>query len=168
MILITMLIASVLMGCSLNQTSLKERQFNQIFPSVIMNTYLNIEDIRDAEGKITSYTTRDTIDIIFYNVSKDNIEFQRDKGIRIFIYDDKEGNWIEIKDNKIYYDDNIVITPPRTSINPGFGGISFIPKISNRDQPINLRVVVIGQIVKGGLPTGQLVGAYIDLDLKPK
>jgi hypothetical protein len=68
---------------------------------------------------------------------------------------------------KVLEEKKSFILMPRSSTNPGFSAASFYPGIENRDQAINIRVVVIGQIVENGLQTGKKVGAFVDMDLKP-
>ena len=46
-------------------------------------------------------------------------------------------------------------------------GAVIYPIIENTDEPINLRVVITGNIFRDGKQTDTKVGAYIDVTLYP-
>ena len=93
------------------------------------------------------------------------IIFPSDYGLKIVTYT-KELNW-EIIDNPANYvpAGNRQVSPKGTD-SPGVIGVPFCPNLAGFDVPIEIRVVVVGQIEAAPGETSESVGAYIDLAIE--
>ncbi len=113
------------------------------------------------DGKIGGY-----IDLGIENLSNQEVEFPYDYGTRLFVYQEHEGEWIEIE-NKITYfaSTNPTLTPKGSGLY--VGSVSVKPDIQNEGQPVTVRVVVVGETLAADGVKDEQVAAYVDVTLQP-
>jgi hypothetical protein len=124
--------------------------------------YLNITNM--FKSPIKPYTT---ITLYIVNKTLDCVVFPYNFGVKIFVYQNQ--GWIEIPDNVVYaYRNNVVLDPHGgldegaiVAIQPDYSKLGVI---SNRQR---MRVVLIGELCKKGLPSNQLTADYIELTVEP-
>jgi hypothetical protein len=94
------------------------------------------------------------------------IAFARDYGAQMFIYD--EGKWIKIE-NDIDYGETITetIIVPVEGYLPNNGTADLAPYYPNLTKSMDMRVILIGRIVRDGKVTDEKTAGYIDVILEP-
>jgi hypothetical protein len=138
--------------------------FDGTFPGIDlpiseMNTRIRLT----APEYVNSFTIGDTIAIEVDNLSDTPVEIVLDKDIKVFT---KQGNgWTEIE-NYYFYSGTISQVPVKSPETPVGIGFPIKPAIGG-DEPVVIRVIVIGTVYKNGKPTSIRTGAYLDLTLYP-
>jgi hypothetical protein len=162
---ILLLISLLIMpSCKEHQQSAQDKAFLKMFPSMEMNTKIQLWEPSHLPeqpriGKI--------LDLTLENFSKDKIRFPGDYGIKIYSYNNISNSWEVIGNDITYFPlGNPQVSPKGTDF-PGIIGISAVPMIVNEGKPVDIRVIVIGSVVRDGTPTSEQVGAYVDLTLQP-
>jgi hypothetical protein len=95
----------------------------------------------------------------------DQIEFARDFGVRLFLYDDDK--WFEIENATSYNNlSNNTVILPLEGLDPT-GSAILAPYYPNLKKSTPLRIVLIGRLVRDGVATEEKTAGYIDVMLKP-
>lgn len=107
------------------------------------------------------------ITLILNNPSNKIIVFPADYGLNMYLYNNEDQTWIQVKNLEKYsQEENKQVSPiGESSLNQIL--VSALPGLDTTSAPIDLRVVVIGTIYKDGIPTDKQVGAYTDITLQP-
>jgi hypothetical protein len=162
------LLAVILSGCS-QPTNANigelEKEFLTAVPIVDMNSSLQVVvDSNDASPKNGS-----DIGLTIYNKSSHSVQFDNSSFVKLLGSTDHL-HWFSIK-NGITYLDHMSLSPQgtllldlsNTWVRPILEPIDF--GVDKSD--VLLRIAVVGEIVEGDKLTGEKVGAYVDVPLKP-
>ena len=161
-ILFLLLVLANITSCSPKALQSKEAAFSRIVPLSEMNTRLKFMALDSSEKP---YKIGSSIELALENTSSNRVIFPSDYGIKIFTY--QNGKWISINNLTKYIPEGNTQVSPKGPDNPGIIGVGFFPDLSNDGRPIELRVVVIGDVYEGENPTGEKASAYIDITLQP-
>jgi hypothetical protein len=166
-IVLPLLLVSLMVfsGC-INKS--KENSFANLMPIPINNMNHEITlSLPIMEKGVYFPKLGDTLTLALYNNSKDLVKFPSDFGIRIYQYNNNDGDWTEIKNLGNYIPEGNRQVSPKGDNSFGQILISAFPDLPLTSDPIEIRVCVIGTIYHDGLSTNKLVGAYIDITLQP-
>ncbi len=154
-----------LYSCSRYTIPNKETTFRKLFHIRDMNNSMRLETwLPEAINDLHLGTN---IDLAVINESKNKILFPSNYGVRILNYDKKYNNWIEIPNGMAYIPYGMRQVSPKGEETEGIISVGVYPQIENSDNPIEIRVVIIGTTTYGFLPIHKKVGSYIDLTLQP-
>jgi len=117
----------------------------------------------EVPAEINQYKTNAPVGISIKILSEDSILFPPNYGARIFQL--KNQKWVELTNLVKYQEGDILL---QSSENPFDWGFTIVfPDIADIHEPAKVRVVLIGHIVRDGKATDDLVGSYVDVNLKP-
>lgn len=157
---------SNMLGCSSQQNTVSskmEEEFQSIFPSMTFNESFQLDVYSDEN----IFKSGPDIPLIFTNKSPHQILFPTDSFIRLFIIRDDE--WLEI-DNKNTYSGLLILDPEGTPL-MDFNVTGVRPAIDNfgtsKRKVELLRILMIGESIENNIHTGKLVGAYVDVYIRP-
>jgi hypothetical protein len=167
-LVMSFLLIVIVLGCSRQPgTNLSEleKQFTTTVPVKDMNQSLQLA----VDGEEKSFRAGSRIRLIIYNKSPYFVYFDNESHIRLLSNLDNH-QWVDVK-NAITYSDTMLLSPKGTVlldhqytlVRPILDQSDF----SRENSDIPLRIVVVGEIMKDETRTGQNVGAYVDLVLKP-
>ena len=147
-----------------NQASDIEKNFLLTVPVADMNKTLQLSV--DGDQKVFRFGSE--IDLTIHNMSKYSVMFDTSSSPKLFII--RNGEWVEVN-NEITYSGATVMSPKgtilldqnRTIVKP----VLDKTILNTNEQEVSLRVVVICEILENDVRTGKLVGAYVDVILKP-
>ena len=153
----------VIFGASCQSAGLlsdRERRFRELFP-IEVNTQLTLS----RESEFGDARMGRSFSLALLNHTHDPIWIGWDHNPRVFRYDGDLNAWIEIPDRVMHIDAGETLAP----IGEGLWGTVFgvMPEIDQSDVPVEVRVVIVGNVVSGGSPTREEVGAYIDVEIEP-
>lgn len=157
-------------GCQPKLTA-EETSFKQLFPDVKMNSEFTIIYDKEGQNEVSfNYKPGENINLILAFNSKKNIWFPNSFGLKTYTY--KNNNWVELDNQKILTDFDDWVSGFTLYKLRGYKSIIIIPKIEKKDLPLEIRVVIIGNIAKGSEfstteITNKKVGAFIDILLLP-
>jgi hypothetical protein len=154
-ILIGMIFA--ITGCSLIKS---DKMPGIDIPLENMNDKLQLS----APSEINTFTIGDDLGFVIENLSDRPVILPQDYGIQIYEYINNQ--W-EIIENGMEYPKGETEVLPKS--NKPFQRIIFstYPLVFT-DQPVKLRVVVVGNYEENGKHDGEEVGAYVEVTIKPK
>lgn len=164
-------LATTLMGCSNKASSSMEEDFQSLVPVSDMNKSLEIKVDGDQKSFHISSLVHlgSDIPLLVQNTSPKFI-FLNYKGgcINLFMFKDNE--WIEVKNGLTYSGSTILSPQGKPLLNLDYSGAK--PVFDNNifkdnKTDILLRIVMTGEILENDKPTGKLVGAYVDVYIKP-
>jgi hypothetical protein len=162
---ILVLVLISLLGCSGGANTVSddmEIKFQATFPGVEMNKAFSLK-VRTPEK---TYQLGSGILFTLNNLSPHRISFPPDSFIRILAKNN--GEWIEL-DNSATYSGELVLAPQGTLLlDRGLTGLRpVVPanKLNEVEDELLVRIVMVGEIVKDNVPTGQYVGSYIDIPM---
>ncbi len=150
-----------LAACNHKVVSPIDSYYLSLFPNVEFNKKIQIEYVPiPIERTIGSEMT-----LLVTDISRDNILFPKDFGIKIYIYDEAEAKWQSVKNLMNYFPDKSRgLTPDESNRRTG---VVLKPDLLNEGHSVTIRVSVQGEVYHGETPTGQQVGAYTDITLEP-
>ncbi len=133
----------------------------QSIPSENINTYLKIyTPIGWNDFRVGS-----PIAIEIINISDETISATLDFSIQCFTYSDSK--WNLLPKVPVERNEGYLIMRPSIDIPQDALASVIFPIIKNADVPIDLRVLVTGNIFRDGKPTDMRVGAFTDVTLYP-
>jgi len=159
----------IVLGCVSNVVSSDDKR-NEVF----INMYPNIEMNKtiqflppDEEFKLD-----DGLLLWVKNTTENYVVFPYDMNIKIYSYDQNSNIWVDIKNTITYSSSNnpvITLSPYAPGGEAGARSESLVPVFPEmiENHPMDLRVVVLGNIKINEKDLGNLVGAYIDIVVKP-
>jgi hypothetical protein len=128
-------------------------------PTQNINNQLNIT----APNEINTFKIGDNVRFVLANISNNPIILPENYGVHIFTNQDNK--WKIIDNNFEYPSGEKEVLPKQ---NQQFREVVFaIHPIVEGNQPVTIRVFIVGNIHKDSSSSGQLAGAYIDVNLKP-
>jgi hypothetical protein len=157
-ILISLIISLLLVvGCNWKG---KARMPGIDIPLEDMNNELHLS----APPEINTFKTTDNCRLVLVNSSDTPILLPQDYGVHIFQYVD--GKWESIE-NRFDYPSGEKEVLPRDN-QPFREVVLAVHPFVLSDQPVTVRVVVVGNFIQENGETGKQVGAFIDIDLNSK
>ena len=157
-----------LAACSNKASKQKENLFTKLLPISTgdMNDEIKLS-LPGLERGFYKPKIGEFITLVLNNQSNKTIVFPADYGLKMYLYNDEDQEWIEVKNLEKYSpEENKQVSP----IDEGSLSqllVSALPGLDKTSNPIDLRVMVIGTIYKDGTPTDKQVGAYTDITLQP-
>ncbi|OGO27710.1 MAG: hypothetical protein A2136_06555 [Chloroflexi bacterium RBG_16_54_11] len=143
--------------------SKKEIAFAYIVPAGDMNGSVRL-DLQNPKN-LNDLRIGDEILLAINNISNYEIDFPPDYGVLILNFDEVMGDWNIIPNETVYSNEiNELSFMPIDEKGVAF---SELPRIENNDQPVDIRVVVMGKTTDNTIPASKEVGAFIDLTLQP-
>jgi len=139
----------------------KEVAFAEVGPIQGVNGRLKLTPL-ELSGPVIQGSE---FDIDIENISVDAIWFAPDRGAKIWIYDEVEGKWTEIR-NKIVYSGVGTVVEPKGN-EPSRTLAIIEPDLPQGNAPITIRVTVMGKVYRDGKPTDEDVGGWVDVTLPP-
>jgi hypothetical protein len=151
---------SLLMASCRNITlgdSSKTKSFNSLYSNCSMNSEVVMLPLSPYDKN------EDTFTVNYHNVSKSEVAFLIDSGLKIYAFDPEKESWTEIKNSLNYAKQREAykILYPSDDLT-GYGSMIFTPDFSN-EIPKEIRVAITGYLYKDGAITDNCVGAFIDL-----
>lgn len=107
-----------------------------------------------------------TVDLLLENTSGKYVSFSPDYGVRILAYSEERQDWEDVPNAISYLGDSLDILGPRDEGN-WMAVVTVVPRLPDASEEIDIRVVVIGEVLERGSPTGDKAAAFIDLTLIP-
>lgn len=157
----------MLLSCSKSpgtDSNSQEDNFLTAIPIKDMNQSL----VLYVDSEQTRFRSGSEIRLITQNKSSKFIYFAEDTSITLLML--REDNWIEVK-NEITHTGSITLSPEGTPLLDL--RYTYIKPIleqdlaNNSQKDLPLRIVMIGEIVKNDVRTGESVGAYVDVYVSP-
>jgi len=154
-------------ACQEEYVSSKEESFDKMYPDIEMNSKMSFWE---PDTTINTFISGDPVHLILENLTDKSIQLSNDYGIVILTYDKKSRIWLNVENEGKYIPhDNLDVGPvllQKNEDSPGVIGIPLSPKIENHQKPIEIRIVVFGNLVdEQKIP--EEVGAFIDMTLYP-
>lgn len=135
----------------------REQQFQNLYPTIEMNQKLKLVVLDDSYN---SFKANEDLALELQNISTDKVEFRPSSGVKIYIYHKDSQSWLEVPNDMNYVPSDVhPLLEPQTT--PG-----FLFSVSPMVSPSKIRVVAVGQISKNGQPSGENIGAYVDVTLQ--
>jgi hypothetical protein len=131
-------------------------------PREKLNTMIRMELLPPYQG-YDNYKIDEPIFIKVKNLTETPVFFSESAGVKLYI--SKEGKWIEIANKMQNLSDNSKIIPKSQD---RFGGatISIVPDVLE-ELPVQIRVIVVGDMKMAPSNSGEKVGAFVDFRLCP-
>ncbi len=114
---------------------------------------------------LNTFEINSRISVVVEVVGSQAILFPPDYGITLFRYDD--GEWAQVQEVPATYAHGDVVLPPSQGNVLLTGIASAFPVLSQTDKPVLLRVFGFGRVMREGVVTDEVEGAYIDVVLRP-
>jgi hypothetical protein len=160
---LTIVLIIVLSGCAifLNAASSRmEEEFATIVPIDDLNKSLQLK----VYGNEQTFSFGSDIPLLVYNKSSHRILFGENSRIKLFVLHGDE--WLEVE-NEILYTGSTLLSPqgtPLLDLSNTWVKPAFDKDIVESDKKETLlRIVMIGEVMKNDVQTGELVGAYVDV-----
>jgi hypothetical protein len=162
---ILLAIALIVLACVQDTLPKKEREFVERvqIPVESLNEYVSLS--LPASGN--SFIFGDPILLNLVNRTFATLTFPADYGASIFIYDEVNKYWLEVDNLTVYaHSGNRQISPIGKE---STGEVTFLvyPDAQGIEQPVVVRVLVVGSMKQSDTPINMPVGAYIDIPLSP-
>ena len=129
---------------------------------------LNRDLVIDVEPRFNSFKIGQCVDLTIYLKSEIEVRATEHFNARLFVLSSEKSNWQEIQevpDLGIFEPFGIVMSQKEGSFN--FTHHSVCPSVPSQSNPIQLLVLITGDVYKDGQDTGKKVGAYTIVTLKP-
>lgn len=156
------LITLALSSCSKPQGS-NSAELDSSFRSLVVADMNNFVRIFPENKGNTSFKYGSDIFLIFENLSDQKLFFDTDTFVRLYVV--RDNLWFEVR-NKRTYSGELLLFPMGTPLLDN-NSVKVRPVLDNipaiQDSDDFLRVVVIGEILREDIRTGELVGAYVDV-----
>jgi hypothetical protein len=166
-LMLIVVLTTILAGCSKQSninTSVLEKEFLTAIPITNMNE--NIQIVIDS--KEPSIKPDSTIGLTIYNKSPHSISFDNTSFVTLMGSVDNQ-HWFPVE-NGITYTDRMLLSPEGTVLlDLYYTWVKpILPASPGTDtKEVLLRIVIVGKVMDGDIVTGQSVGAYTDVHLKP-
>jgi len=118
-----------------------------------------------APEGLNTFEINSSIAVVVEVVGSEDILFPPDYGITLFRYDD--GEWAQVQEVPATYTHGDVILPPSQGNILLTGTAVTTPILPETDKVVLVRVFVFGRVMREGVVTDDVEGAYIDVVLRP-
>jgi len=160
-----LVIIIIISGCGSYPLSDKEQQF----ANIISIPYDDLNDkFRLAIPRgLDDIRFGSQINLELLNDSRDAILFPANFGITIFTFNETTDSWAEINNLVEYLPVGVKELYPLKKDSLGGGVIGVYPDIEDFTQPITIRVLMVGEVIREGISTNEFAGSYIDITISP-
>lgn len=141
-----------------NISSDEETSFLATLPTTDVNRSLHLS----VDGANKPFPFGSEIYLIVNNLSSKSISLDAATHIKLLKFQDND--WVEIE-NELTYSGEKILSPKGTLLFDT-GSIPIWPAIEGTEEVV-LRAVVTGEFMKDNFGTGDLVVAYVDINLTP-
>ena len=165
-LLLTLVIITTFMsGCGSPPLS----NIEQGFANIISIPYDDLNDkfVLTLPPGLNDFKFGNPITLELVNDSRDTILFSSDFGINLFTYDVITEKWVVIKNLVEYLPVGDQELHPMRKDSLGGLVISVYPEIQDFTKSITIRVLMVGEVIQGGISTNVFAGSYIDITLSP-
>lgn len=146
----------------------REKAFAELYPSVKLNQSLKLDiPVLLQDNKPLEFFIGDSVELDLINLSDNVIRFPVGFGLEIYAYNDQTNQWDSIENEGEYKSNAQYILLNSKDTLPFFTGMGLHPILPMQDEPIVIRVVVIGEVLRDGEPSGEQTGAYVDVTIMP-
>jgi hypothetical protein len=154
-------VAIVAASCqpALNSTD-REGLFDELFP-IEMNTRISLTQVPEFGEPRIGWA----FSLLLENEADRPVWLGWDHNPREFLYSDDSDEWVEIRDSTLFSSEGEVL--PAQGARAPIILLPVAPYLEPGDTPVQVRVVVVGQIMADGVPTDEEVGAFIDITIYP-
>ena len=141
-----------------------EKQFLQIVPLSDMNKSLQLT----VDGEKTFFEPGQEIALTLHNESPYSLSFDTSPLVML-LGSQSNSQWVDVK-NAITYSGDLELSPNGTIL---LDTRSVVVKpdldqsVFNLKKDVNVRIVIIGDVIKDENPTDEKVGTYVDVVMKP-
>ena len=161
--ILLILISFITISCIDKSTSRKEELFKRKVPIENINKKIRLSPWEPKKPRIG-----EPIDLILDNKSSNIITFTRDYGLKIFTYEYDIEEWMTIENELIYTpNENILLFPKSINKYKSREIVDLSPVIHDKEKPIFIRIVVIGNVINNGEITAEQVAAFTDILVSP-
>ena len=115
----------------------------------------------------TTMYSRIVASALVMNRGSSNIRFPAGYGTRLFMRGPGTLGWVEIRNLTEYLGSGEVLEPRTSGFSNWAAAVSFSPDLPPSDQPIVLRVLVVGELMADRKGTGESTGGYVDVTINP-
>ncbi|HNT23828.1 MAG TPA: hypothetical protein PKM21_05650 [Anaerolineales bacterium] len=137
------------------------------------SAFVDFQSIRDVNDSLVITYLDDMSDgkigskvyLGINNCSNKEIWFPGNWGVRI--YQKAEDGWVEIADQMISVQSQELILKPSGDEYGSVSSTVVRPDIYNNGDPIVIRIIVIGAVIRHGVVTDEQIAAYVDVTLQP-
>jgi hypothetical protein len=141
----------------------REIAFAQLIPINDINDTLTLSILNSAYDPRKGYD----IDLLLENHSKNSISLPSDYGVMLLVYSDQDYEWIDLDNQMSYFPEESRFLSPRENLASSRKVFGVRPDIVNVSEMVELRIVVLGNILIGQAQTNQQVAAFVDVELLP-
>ena len=152
----------VLISCGNHQTLNPEMAFSSILDVSDVNSSIKFDS---TPHLVNPNALQPTFIVKLNNTSEHYILFPSDYRIRLFLYSDDTNQWIEIENKANVASDLNLVLAPSGSDGAEIAFVPFHPDLEATEYPVDIRVVVSGNVIIGDDEIGEQVAAYVDLHL---
>ena len=139
------------------QDSSKEASFELLNPNCAMNSAIRFLPLQE------NYKFGNKIILNYKNYSQNQIAFSPDSGVKILTYEEKDLQWVELK-NRMQYSSSpepyVIVGPANES--SSYHTVVIYPDTLNNPSA-EMRAVVVGHIYQNNKESDECVGAFIDI-----
>lgn len=155
-------------SCQASGKIQREEAFTELFPVVSLNQSLRLDiPILLQDNKPLEFSIGDSVELDLINLSDTVIQFPVGFGLEIYTFNNQANRWDSVE-NAVEYKSNAEYILLDSKDTPTFfRGVGLHPVLSLQNDPIVIRVVVIGEVLRNGEPSGEQVGAYVDVTMMP-
>jgi len=155
-------------ACQGTETIQREEAFAELYPAVSLNQSLKLANpVLLQDNKPLEFSIGDLVELDLINLSDNVIRFPVDLGLEIYTYDDQTNRWNSVENAVEYkYDSHYFLLNSKDTL-PFFADVPLYPVLPMQNEPIVIRVVVIGEVLRNGEPSGEQTGAYVDVTMMP-
>jgi hypothetical protein len=153
------LIILAISSCS-RQDPMSEQQtmFTALYPEIPFSGYLELSPIKETWHIVKG--------LVIKNVSDEVILLPPAGDYDLLVYDPTDNKWRRVEDKLKSINDSSMYLYPRVNLEKlqfQDWTISVDPNIADEELPVTVRLVIIGEIIENGLPTGKKAGGYYDI-----
>jgi hypothetical protein len=151
------LVSAILLLSSACQDNIRQEEFPDLpIPVEELNTQVSVF----APSGANTFQINDDIFVAVKVIGEDTLIFPPDFGAVVYRYEDKE--WTKVEGIPVTYRHGDWIIPP------GLDGSDWVsPKPLKFSHTVLLRIFVFGHVYRDGKATDEMVGAYVDVVLRP-
>jgi hypothetical protein len=136
--------------------------FDQLVPASEWDGSIEVALAEPPQMEFSAYV----VHMLLTNQSDKVIGFAPDYGIRALIYSKERKSWSEVGNGMTYLGDGEILVPRRSPESDWATSVTAIPNVEGASVGDVLRIAIVGSVLSDGVPNGETVGAYVDIDVK--
>ena len=163
--LLFLLMAGILLACTSGASSRKEREFSKISQLDAQDLNTQIDLSLPEVGNDFKFGSPILVNL--ENATRDTVIFPPDYGVVLAVYDEEEGEWGTIENLTEYATTTVRHLAPVGKNSTGQITFSVLPDMQAYNQPVIIRILVVGALDQADAATAEPVGAILDVTLAP-